>query len=162
MDLVTGRPAVLLARSVALATGTVSSSTATLAALADKSVITHVRLPCRAPQVPVLGYLELERRMAETGNTHPDARTIFDWICAIRRAKLPDPAVIGNAGSFFKNPVVTAEQCRDIISRDPGIVHYPMPDGSVEAGGWLDDRCLRLEGAKPWAARRCMTSRHWC
>ena len=61
---------------------------------------------------------------------------------AIRRAKLPDPALIGNAGSFFKNPVVTPEQCRDIIGRDPAVVHYPMADGSVKlAAGWLIDAC---------------------
>jgi UDP-N-acetylmuramate dehydrogenase len=63
-------------------------------------------------------------------------------VCAIRSAKLPDPRVIGNAGSFFKNPTVTPEQCQDIIARDPGIVHYPMPDGSVKlAAGWLIDAC---------------------
>ena len=110
--------------------------------LAGKSVITKVRLALPRPWRPVLGYLDLERRMAETGNTSPDAQTLFDWICAIRRAKLPDPAVIGNAGSFFKNPVVTPEQCRDIIGRDPEIVHYPMPDGSIKlAAGWLIDAC---------------------
>ena len=110
--------------------------------LAGKSVITRVRLRLPRPWQPVLGYLELERRVAETGNTRPDARTVFDWICAIRRAKLPDPAVIGNAGSFFKNPVVSAEQCRDIIGRAPEIVHYPMPDGTVKlAAGWLIDAC---------------------
>jgi UDP-N-acetylmuramate dehydrogenase len=80
--------------------------------------------------------------MAETGNPAPDSRTLFEWICAIRRAKLPDPAVIGNAGSFFKNPVVSEEQCRDIIGRDPEIVHYPLPDGTVKlAAGWLIDAC---------------------
>lgn len=111
-------------------------------ALAGKSVVTRVRLRLPKPWVPALGYLDLERKMAETGNTHPDARTIFDWVCAIRRAKLPDPAAIGNAGSFFKNPVVSAEQCRDIIDRDPEIVHYPLPDGSVKlAAGWLIDAC---------------------
>jgi UDP-N-acetylmuramate dehydrogenase len=110
--------------------------------LAGKSVITRVRLALPRPWQPVLGYLDLERRMAETGNREPDAQTIFDWICSIRRAKLPDPAVIGNAGSFFKNPVVTPEQCRDIIGRDPEIVHYPMPDGSIKlAAGWLIDAC---------------------
>jgi UDP-N-acetylmuramate dehydrogenase len=63
-------------------------------------------------------------------------------VCAIRRAKLPDPAVIGNAGSFFKNPVVSAEQCRDIIDRDPEVVHYPLPDGRAKlAAGWLIDAC---------------------
>jgi UDP-N-acetylmuramate dehydrogenase len=111
-------------------------------ALAGKSVITRVRLRLPRPWRPVLGYLDLERRMMETGVAAPHARQIFDWVCEIRRAKLPDPAVIGNAGSFFKNPVVTAEQCRDIIGRDPAIVHYPMPDGSFKlAAGWLIDAC---------------------
>mgnify|MGYP000936599624 CR=1 FL=1 len=110
--------------------------------LAGKSVITRVRLRLPRPWQPVLGYLDLERRMVETGNHAPDAKTVFDWVCAIRRAKLPDPAAIGNAGSFFKNPVVTPEQCRDIIGRDPEIVHYTMPDGSCKlAAGWLIDAC---------------------
>jgi UDP-N-acetylmuramate dehydrogenase len=110
--------------------------------LAGKSVITRVRLRLPKPWQPVRGYLDIERKMAETGNHAPDARTIFDWVCAIRRAKLPDPAVIGNAGSFFKNPVVSEEQCRDIIGRDPEIVHYPLPDGTVKlAAGWLIDAC---------------------
>jgi UDP-N-acetylmuramate dehydrogenase len=111
-------------------------------ALAGKSVITRVRFRLPRPWQPVLGYLELERKVQETGNAHPDARTVFDWVCAIRRAKLPDPAVIGNVGSFFKNPVVSVEQCRDIIGRDPEVVHYPLPDGSVKlAAGWLIDAC---------------------
>ncbi len=111
-------------------------------ALAGKSVITTVRLRLPRPWQPVLGYLELERKMAETGITAPDARQIFDWVCEVRRAKLPDPAVIGNSGSFFKNPVVTAEQCRDIIGRDPHVVHYPLEDGTFKlAAGWLIDAC---------------------
>ncbi len=110
--------------------------------LAGKSVITRVRFRLPKPWQPVVGYLDLERKMAETGQHTPTAQTIFNWICAIRSAKLPDPAVIGNAGSFFKNPVVSEEQCRDIIGRDPEIVHYPMPDGSVKlAAGWLIDAC---------------------
>ena len=110
--------------------------------LAGKSVITRVRFRLPRPWTPVLGYLDLERKRTEAGIVHPDARTIFEWVCAIRRAKLPDPAVIGNVGSFFKNPVVSAEQCRDIIDRDPEVVHYPLPDGSVKlAAGWLIDAC---------------------
>lgn len=110
--------------------------------LASRSVITRVRFRLPKPWQPVIGYLDLERKRAESGIEHPDARQIFDWICAIRRAKLPDPATIGNAGSFFKNPVVTPEQCRDIIGRDPEIVHYPMPDGTVKlAAGWMIDAC---------------------
>ncbi len=108
----------------------------------DRLLILAVRLRLPRPWQPVTGYLELQRRIAETGIAEPTPRQVFDWVCAIRRAKLPDPAVIGNAGSFFKNPVVTPEQCRDIIGRDPGVVHYPMPDGTVKlAAGWLIDAC---------------------
>ena len=110
--------------------------------LASRSVITRVRFRLPKPWQPVLGYLDLERKMTDTGIHAPSATQLFDWVCAIRRAKLPDPAVIGNAGSFFKNPVVTPEQCRDIIGRDPEIVHYPLPDGSVKlAAGWMIDAC---------------------
>jgi UDP-N-acetylmuramate dehydrogenase len=110
--------------------------------LAGRALITRVRFWLPKPWKPELGYLELERRRQEAGVEAPDAQQIFDWICAIRRAKLPDPAVIGNAGSFFKNPTVTPDQCADIIARDPKVVHYPMPDGSVKlAAGWLIDAC---------------------
>ncbi|CAN7317606.1 UDP-N-acetylmuramate dehydrogenase [Acidovorax sp. LjRoot118] len=110
--------------------------------LAGRAVITHVRFRLQRPWKPVLGYVELERRRAEAGIDHPTAQQMFDWVCDIRRAKLPDPAVVGNAGSFFKNPTVSPEQCADIIAREPKIVHYPMPDGSIKlAAGWLIDAC---------------------
>ena len=110
--------------------------------LAGQALILRVRFRLPKPWRPELSYLDLQRKAAETGIASPSARQIYDWVCAIRRAKLPDPAVIGNAGSFFKNPVVTPEQCRDIIQRDPEIVHYPMPDGSFKlAAGWMIDAC---------------------
>ena len=143
VDLVTGRSVTLDARACAFGyRDSIFKHDAADGGLAGKSLITRVRLRLPRPWAPVLGYLDLERKMSESGQTAPDARTIFDWVCAIRRAKLPDPAQIGNAGSFFKNPIVSAEQCRDIIGRDPEIVHYPMPDGSVKlAAGWLIDAC---------------------
>jgi UDP-N-acetylmuramate dehydrogenase len=80
--------------------------------------------------------------MSEEALAQPSAMQVFDWVCAIRRAKLPDPAVIGNAGSFFKNPTVSPEQCADIIARDPKVVYYPLLDGSIKlAAGWLIDAC---------------------
>ncbi|MFT3814993.1 MAG: UDP-N-acetylmuramate dehydrogenase [Acidovorax sp.] len=110
--------------------------------LAGRAAITHVRFALPKAWKPELGYLDLERKRQETGIAQPSARQIFDWVCSIRRAKLPDPAVVGNAGSFFKNPTVTPEQCQDIIAREPKIVHYPMPDGTVKlAAGWLIDAC---------------------
>ncbi len=110
--------------------------------LAGRALITRVRFLLPKPWKPVLGYADLERKMADTGATQPSAQQIYQWVCDIRRAKLPDPDVIGNAGSFFKNPTVTTEQCDDIIARDPKIVHYHLPDGSVKlAAGWLIDAC---------------------
>lgn len=110
--------------------------------LAGRALILRVRVRLPKPWKPVLGYLDLQRKMAEAGVQNPDARQIYDWVCAIRSAKLPDWRVIGNAGSFFKNPTVTPEQCQDIIGREPNIVHYPMPDGTVKlAAGWLIDAC---------------------
>ena len=110
--------------------------------LKDRAVITQVRFFLPKPWKPVLGYADLDRKAADAGVSHPDARQIFDWVCAIRSAKLPDPRQVGNAGSFFKNPTVTPEQCADIIQREPRIVHYPMPDGAVKlAAGWLIEAC---------------------
>jgi UDP-N-acetylmuramate dehydrogenase len=110
--------------------------------LAGKALITRVRFLLRKNWKPVLGYLDLERKMAETGISQPTAQQIFEWVCAIRQAKLPDPAVIGNAGSFFKNPTVTQDQCDDIIAREPKVVHYLLDDGRIKlAAGWLIDAC---------------------
>ncbi len=110
--------------------------------LAGRAVVTHVRLRLPRPWKPELGYLDLQRKITETGIGAPDARQIFDWVCAIRAAKLPDWRVLGNAGSFFKNPTVTPEQCADIIAREPRIVHYPLADGRIKlAAGWLIEAC---------------------
>jgi UDP-N-acetylmuramate dehydrogenase len=110
--------------------------------LAGRALILRVRMRLPKPWKPVLGYVDLQRKIQETGIREPSPRQIYDWVCAIRSGKLPDPRVIGNAGSFFKNPTVTPEQCQDIIARDPNIVHYPMPDGTVKlAAGWLIDAC---------------------
>ena len=138
VDLVTGRSVTLRAEACAFG----YRDSVFKRALAGRSVITRVRLRLPKPWQPALGYLDLMRKMDETGNHRPDPRTVFDWVCTIRRAKLPDPAQIGNVGSFFKNPVVSPEQCRDIIARDPHVVHYPMDDGSFKlAAGWLIDAC---------------------
>ncbi len=110
--------------------------------LAAKALITRVRFALPKSWKAVLGYADLEKKRAQSASSLPDALQIYEWVCAIRRAKLPDPQVIGNAGSFFKNPTVTPEQCADIIQREPKIVHYPLADGSVKlAAGWLIDAC---------------------
>jgi UDP-N-acetylmuramate dehydrogenase len=67
---------------------------------------------------------------------------VFDAVVAIRRTKLPDPLELGNAGSFFKNPVIDAAQFDALRARVPDVVSYPQPGGQVKlAAGWLIDRC---------------------
>ena len=63
-------------------------------------------------------------------------------VIAIRTRKLPDPALIGNAGSFFKNPIVTAAQRAALLVQHPQLVNYQQADGSFKlAAGWLIDQC---------------------
>jgi UDP-N-acetylmuramate dehydrogenase len=90
---------------------------------------------------PNLRYAELAQAVAEQGYATPSAQQVADTVVAIRRRKLPDPAVIGNAGSFFKNPVVTGAQCAALLERFPGLVHHAQPDGTEKlAAGWLIDQ----------------------
>lgn len=85
-----------------------------------------------------LDYGPVRQRLAEQGVTEPTAQAISEAICSIRREKLPDPAELGNAGSFFKNPVISAEQVERIRAQHPGVVAYPQADGQVKlAAGWL-------------------------
>ncbi|KAF4558981.1 UDP-N-acetylmuramate dehydrogenase [Pseudomonas sp. CES] len=85
-----------------------------------------------------LDYGPVRQRLAEQGVTEPTAQAISEAICSIRREKLPDPAELGNAGSFFKNPVVSAELVERIRAQYPGVVAYPQANGQVKlAAGWL-------------------------
>lgn len=85
-----------------------------------------------------LDYGPVRQRLEEQGIAQPTPRDVSTAICAIRSEKLPDPAVLGNAGSFFKNPLVPAELAEQIRLKHPALVGYPQPDGQVKlAAGWL-------------------------
>ena len=91
---------------------------------------------------PNLRYAELANALAEAGIAAPTPRQVSDTVIAIRRRKLPDPAEIGNAGSFFKNPVVTRAHCAALLEQFPQLVHHAQPDGTEKlAAGWLIDQC---------------------
>ena len=91
---------------------------------------------------PNLRYAELAQELAAQGLAAPSARQVAEAVIAIRRRKLPDPAVIGNAGSFFKNPVVSAARCAELLAAFPALVHHRQADGSEKlAAGWLIDQC---------------------
>jgi UDP-N-acetylmuramate dehydrogenase len=104
-----------------------------------------LRLPRRWE--PVTGYGELERELGLRGVGRPSAIDIFEAVCALRRRKLPDPRDLGNAGSFFKNPVIGRAQHAALIERFPSLVSYPLGGGRYKlAAAWLIEAC-RLKGA---------------
>ncbi|CAM2933908.1 UDP-N-acetylmuramate dehydrogenase [Cupriavidus taiwanensis] len=107
---------------------------------AGRYIITAVTLRLPKGWQPVLSYGELAREL--DGQASPDAAAIRDAVVAIRSRKLPDPAQLGNAGSFFKNPLVSATQRNALLQAHPDLVSYAQPDGSYKlAAGWLIDRC---------------------
>jgi UDP-N-acetylmuramate dehydrogenase len=105
-------------------------------------VIVEVTFALPVAWRPNLRYAELADALASGGAADPSAQTICDTVVAIRRRKLPDPAVLGNAGSFFKNPVVTRARCLELLAAHPALVHHAQQDGSEKlAAGWLIDQC---------------------
>lgn len=105
-------------------------------------LILSVRFSLPRQWSPVLAYPDLQRHpvLVTAGNTI-NARQVFDAVCDIRRSKLPDPAVLGNAGSFFKNPVVSAQTYQGLLADWPALVAYPQAGGMYKlAAGWLIDQ----------------------
>ncbi|EOS94703.1 UDP-N-acetylenolpyruvoylglucosamine reductase, partial [Erwinia tracheiphila PSU-1] len=87
---------------------------------------------------PVMTYGDLSK--LDPATVTP--KQIFDAVCHMRSSKLPDPTIMGNAGSFFKNPVVDASFAQSLLNRYPGASCYPQTDGTVKlAAGWLIERC---------------------
>ena len=117
--------------------------------LKGRVIITAIEIRLSHTPRPKLGYGDVEREVEARGGA--TLRNIREAICSIRRAKLPDPAVLGNAGSFFKNPVVEAPVAKRLLAEYPDMPHYAAPEGRVKlAAGWLIDRAGmkgRREGA---------------
>ncbi len=89
-----------------------------------------------------LKYGAIEQELANRNVTTPTLKDISQVVSHIRVSKLPDPSTIGNAGSFFKNPVISNEEFTLVQSKFPEIVHYPAGDGLVKlAAGWLIEQC---------------------
>lgn len=108
---------------------------------ADTFAIVRVFLRLATDAPLALDYRDLRESLDSAGIGAPTRRQVFEHVCAIRRRKLPDPERIGNAGSFFKNPVVDAAEYQRLQGCFPGIVGYPQADGQVKlAAAWLIDR----------------------
>ena len=117
-----------------------------------RRIILSVTLALPKRWQPVLGYAELDRELKTRSDGAPSAGAIFEAVCAIRRRKLPDPTLLGNAGSFFKNPVVTREKRTELISHFPSLVSYALSGGRFKlAAAWLIEAC-GMKGASRGAA----------
>lgn len=116
-------------------------------ALAGRCVILDVTLALPRRWEPQTGYADVTQELNARGCSIPTPRDVFDAVVAIRRRKLPDPARIGNAGSFFKNPVVPRDKHQALIAHFPSLVSYPLPGGRFKlAAGWLIE-AAGLKGA---------------
>ena len=108
--------------------------------LKGRVVITAIEIELSKVANPRLGYGDVIREVEARGGA--TLANIRDAICSIRRSKLPDTAVLGNAGSFFKNPIVESEVAEKLLAEYPDMPHYPTAEeGKVKlAAGWLIDK----------------------
>ncbi|WP_017222496.1 UDP-N-acetylmuramate dehydrogenase [Moritella dasanensis] len=115
--------------------------------LKDIAVITAVGFKLSKPWIAKINYGPL----ANLGND-ASALTIFKQVCLTRQQKLPDPNKLGNAGSFFKNPIINKAQFDVIADKHPTMPHYPAGDKIKLAAGWLIDQC-NLKGYQQGGAQ---------
>lgn len=95
----------------------------------------------RTPQFNI-SYGAIKEELEKMGVTQLSIRSVSQAVINIRTSKLPEPAVIGNAGSFFKNPEVSEHEFHELKRISPGIVGYGLPGGNVKlAAGWLIEQC---------------------
>lgn len=103
-------------------------------------VITEIRLRLSRTRPLVLGYRDLEEYLGPVDADRIEPMAVAEAVMAIRRRKLPDPEILPNAGSFFKNPVVDTAQFEVLKARYPDIAAYPQAEGVKLAAAWLIDQ----------------------
>lgn len=108
----------------------------------DKYLVTHVIYRLSKTFTPDLDYGNIRTSLAAKHIAEPSAQQLRDVIIEIRNAKLPDPKVEGNAGSFFMNPIVEKAKYDELAAQYPGMPHYTI-DAEHEKipAGWMIDQC---------------------
>lgn len=108
----------------------------------DKFLITHVVYRLSRTFSPHLDYGNIRSSLAAKGIESPTAGQLREVIIEIRNAKLPDPKVQGNAGSFFMNPVVARAKYEELEKLYPGMPHYTIDEDHEKIpAGWMIDQC---------------------
>lgn len=108
--------------------------------LRDKVVITSVTLKLQKQASNNLSYPALRQYFENLNVEHPLPGQVFNVVCKIRNSKLPNPTEIPNAGSFFKNPIISEQHYQNLIKQHPDIVAFPVDGGIKLAAGWLIER----------------------
>lgn len=108
----------------------------------DRWIIVRVAFRLRRTAPVSVQYGALKSTLQAQGHSAPfSRRQVAEAVIAVRQSKLPDPEVLGNAGSFFKNPVVSAADHARLKETWPDLAAYPLPNGDFKlAAGWLIDR----------------------
>jgi len=110
--------------------------------LRDQLVITAVDFSLSRRCTVQLGYPALAEHLQEKGVQDIDAKAVFDAVVELRRSRLPDPGVAPNAGSFFKNPLITANVADELRERYPDLPCYPQESGAVKLpAAWMIQAC---------------------
>jgi UDP-N-acetylmuramate dehydrogenase len=110
--------------------------------LKNQFMILNVTLKLRKHPVFNTSYGAIETELKAMGVIEPGVRSISEAVCNIRRSKLPDPAVIANAGSFFKNPEVSIEKYNSLRKNFPEMVAYKTSGDKMKlAAGWMIEQC---------------------
>lgn len=110
--------------------------------LKGKFIVTSVTLKLSEKPNLNTSYGAIETELTARGIQNPTIKDISKVVSHIRVSKLPDPSTIGNAGSFFKNPIVPKEVSERVKASYPEVVNYPAGDGMVKlAAGWLIEQC---------------------
>ena len=106
-----------------------------------KYLITGIRLRLRRTFIPNLTYKGLGEELVSMGIDLPAAKQVSEAIISIRQRKLPNPGVVGNAGSFFKNPVVSRETADQLVKEFKGLPAYPAGNESKLSAAWMIQKC---------------------
>ncbi|WP_129714422.1 UDP-N-acetylmuramate dehydrogenase [Pedobacter sp. SYP-B3415] len=110
--------------------------------LKGKVIITHVRFRLKRHAELNISYGAIGSELERRGITDPGIKDVAAVVSEIRVSKLPDPSTIGNAGSFFKNPVIEKYEFAEVVAKHPEVVHFATGDGRVKlAAGWLIEQC---------------------
>ena len=110
--------------------------------LRNRMIITSVTYRLSTTPVVNISYRDVGEELHSRAVMEPRVTDVFDAVVAIRQRKLPDPRVIGNAGSFFKNPVVDADTYAQLVATHPTMPSYAQADGTYKlAAAWLIDQC---------------------